>query len=158
MYIFGQCKDHNSGRKHGNETNDLMFLSTFPALTVIFIFVFKNSQNSFSFPLSTLLVQFSLQSCSILGTSYRLGQPIILFKKIDTLRLLKIYITFCPLREPKKGISSCVMVRLMLYLLTVTRNCVVIKIGLSHWVCMVFLTLIPERSYFRPSATLVKIL
>ena len=40
MYFFGQSNDHNSGNKHGNCTNDYLF--------VTFIFVFKNSQNSFS--------------------------------------------------------------------------------------------------------------
>ena len=53
---------------------------------------------------------------------------------------------------------SLVRVRLMLYLLTVTRNCVGIKIGFSHWVCMDVLTLIPERSYFCASATRIQIL
>ena len=50
------------------------------------------------------------------------------------------------------------MVRLMLYLLTVTTNCVVTKIGLSHWVCMDVLTLIQGRSYFCLSATRIQIL
>ena len=38
----------------------------------------------------------------ILGKSYRFEQPIIHFKKADTLILLKIRIMFCPPGEPKK--------------------------------------------------------
>ena len=51
------------------------------------------------------------------------------------------------LKRREKDISL-VRICLMLYLLTVTRNCVGIKIGLSHWMCTDILTLIPERSYF----------
>ena len=50
------------------------------------------------------------------------------------------------------------MVRLMLYLLTVTTNDVVIKIGLSHWVRIDVLALIHERFYFCLTATRIKIL
>ena len=32
--FFGQYTDHNSGRKHGNQTNDPIFSSTFSTLTV----------------------------------------------------------------------------------------------------------------------------
>ena len=32
MHFFGQFKDHNSGRKHGNQTDDPSFSSTFSAL------------------------------------------------------------------------------------------------------------------------------
>ena len=32
MHFFEQFKDHNSGRKHGNQTNDPIFSSTFSAL------------------------------------------------------------------------------------------------------------------------------
>ena len=35
-------------KKHGSQTNDLTFSSTFSALTVTFIFLFEKSQNSFS--------------------------------------------------------------------------------------------------------------
>ena len=38
----------------------------------------------------------------MLGKSYRLGQPSIIFEKVDTLWLLKIHIMFWPLRGPKK--------------------------------------------------------
>ena len=37
-----------------------------------------------------------------MGRSYRFGQPIILFYRVDTLRLLKIRITFCSPRGAKK--------------------------------------------------------
>ena len=53
IHFFGQIKDHTSGRKHKNQTNDPIFFnyffhsSTFQ-LFVTFTFVFKNSQNSFS--------------------------------------------------------------------------------------------------------------
>ena len=42
----------------------------------------------------------------MLGKSYRLGQPSIIFEKGDTLWLLKIHIMFWPLRGPKKGTTS----------------------------------------------------
>ena len=48
MHFSRQIKGHNSGRKLKNQTNDLIFSSTFSTLFVIFIFVFENSQNSFS--------------------------------------------------------------------------------------------------------------
>ena len=48
MHFSRQIKDQNSGRKLKNQTNDLIFSSTFSTLFVILIFVFKNSQNSFS--------------------------------------------------------------------------------------------------------------
>ena len=51
IHFFEQFMDHNSGRKHGNLKNDPIFLSTFSALFVTFIFVFETSQNSFSFGL-----------------------------------------------------------------------------------------------------------
>ena len=57
---------------------------------------FENSQNSFS--CGPPLVHSGLQNTSILGKSYRFGQPIIL--------LSKSLLCFVPLGEPKKGISS----------------------------------------------------
>ena len=48
MHFSRQIKDQNSGRKLKNQTNDLIFSSTFSTLFVIFIFVFENNQNSFS--------------------------------------------------------------------------------------------------------------
>ena len=48
MHFLGQFKDHNSGRQHGTRQMTTFFSSTFSALFVISIFVFENSQNSFS--------------------------------------------------------------------------------------------------------------
>ena len=49
MHFSGQIKGHNSGRKYKNWTNDLIFPSPFSTLLFItFMFVFGNSQNSFS--------------------------------------------------------------------------------------------------------------
>ena len=48
IHFYRQIKGHNSGRKLKNQTNDLIFSSTFSTLFVIFIFVFENNQNSFS--------------------------------------------------------------------------------------------------------------
>ena len=45
MHFFGQFKDHNSGRKHGNQTNDPIFSSTFSAL------LFQNQSPIFCCPL-----------------------------------------------------------------------------------------------------------
>ena len=46
--LWGRGWDHNSARKHGNQTNEPFFSSTFSDLTVCNVFVFENSQNSFS--------------------------------------------------------------------------------------------------------------
>ena len=46
--FLDKLKEGNSGRKLKNLTNDLIFSTTFSTLFVIFIFVFENSQNSFS--------------------------------------------------------------------------------------------------------------
>ena len=50
IHFIGQFQDHNSGRKHGNQTNDPMFSSNFSLLTVcnIYFCIFENSQSSFS--------------------------------------------------------------------------------------------------------------
>ena len=45
MHFFGQFKDYNSERKHGNQTNDLIFLFTFSAL------LFQNQSLIFCCPL-----------------------------------------------------------------------------------------------------------
>ena len=45
MHFFGQIKDYNSGRKHGNQTNDPIFSSTFSAL------LFQNQSPILSCPL-----------------------------------------------------------------------------------------------------------
>ena len=45
MHFFGQFKDHNSGRKHGNQTNDPIFSFTFFAL------LFQNESPIFCCPL-----------------------------------------------------------------------------------------------------------
>ena len=46
MHYFEQFKDHNLGRKKGNQTNDPIFSSTFSGPTVCDIhFVFEKSQN-----------------------------------------------------------------------------------------------------------------
>ena len=62
-------------------------------LLVTFISEFENTLNSFS----NSLLQ-SILVCKIpqfFSKSYWFGQLIILFQKVDTLRLLKIYIMFC---------------------------------------------------------------
>ena len=76
------------------------FLCTFSALTVcnIHFWIWKCSKFIFLWsPLCSILV------CKIpqfLAKSYRFGQ-LILFEKVDILRLLKIYIMFCPPAEVK---------------------------------------------------------
>ena len=45
MHFFGQFKDYNSGRKHGNQTNDPIFSFTFSAL------LFQNQSPIFWGPL-----------------------------------------------------------------------------------------------------------
>ena len=52
MHFFGQFKDHNPGRKHGNWTVDpIFFIYIFYSVCNIHSF-FENSQNSFSCSLS----------------------------------------------------------------------------------------------------------
>ena len=45
MHFFGQFKDYNSGRKHGNQTNNAIFSFTFSAL------LFQNQSPIFCCPL-----------------------------------------------------------------------------------------------------------
>ena len=49
MHFFGQFKDHNSGRKHGNYTDDSIFSSTFSALTVCNIHFYISKWSKFIF-------------------------------------------------------------------------------------------------------------
>ena len=100
--LFGQFTDHNSGRKHRNQTNDPIF----------FVYFFHSScfKHSFlylkivkiHFDVVPTLVHSGLYNTSILGKSYRFGQPIILFQNADTLRLLKIHIMLCPPSRTRK--------------------------------------------------------
>ena len=93
MHFFRQFKDNNSGRKHENYTSDPIHLLFLLYLLVTFISEFENTYNSFS----NLLLRSTLV-CKIpqfFAKSYWFGQLIILFQKVDTLRLLKIYIMFC---------------------------------------------------------------
>ena len=72
------------------------FLSTFPDLTVCNIHFWIWKYPKFIFMWSPL---WSILVCNIhqfLAKSYRFRQLIILFQKVDTLRLLKIHIMFCP--------------------------------------------------------------
>ena len=102
MKFFRQFKDHNLARKHGSQTNGPVFSSSFSAPFVTFIFVFENNQNLFSCapPLCSILV------CKIFNKCYQFGQPIILFQKVNNLRLMKIRIIFCPPRGAKKKLSA----------------------------------------------------
>ena len=95
-----QFKDHNSRRKHGNYT-DSVFSSSFSTLTVCIIhfWIWKFSKFIFMcFPL------WSIQACNMpqfFAKNYRIGQFIILFYKVDTLRLLKIFIISCQVAGAK---------------------------------------------------------
>ena len=103
MDFFGQLKDHNSGKKNGNQANGPIFF--------IYFFCSKCSLHSFLylkiakiyFDVILPLVHSGLQNTLFLCKSYQFGQPIILFQKEDTLNLLKIHILFCPLRGAKNG-------------------------------------------------------
>ena len=100
FFYFWQFKDHNSGRKHGNYT-DSVFSSSFSTLTVCIIhfWIWKFSKFIFMcFPL------WSIQACNMpefFAKNYRIGQFIILFYKVDTLRLLKIFIISCQVAGAK---------------------------------------------------------
>ena len=52
------------------------------------------------------LVHSGLQNTSIFDKSYRFGQLVILLLEVETLRLLKINITFSPEGSQKNGIRS----------------------------------------------------
>ena len=95
MHFFWQFQDHNSGRELENYTNDCIFFHFLFLLYLLVTFIseFENTLNSFS----NSLLQ-SILVCKIpqfFSKSYWFGQLIILFQKVDTLRLLKIYIMFC---------------------------------------------------------------
>ena len=88
-----QFMGHGSGRKYGNSTNDPIFSSTF--YTLIACEIISEFEKNSKF-MSCL---WSILACKVpqfLARSYQFGQLIILFQKVDTMRLLKIYIIFCP--------------------------------------------------------------
>ena len=88
-----QFMGHGSGRKYGNSTNDPIFSSTFYTLIACEI-IFEFEKNS-----KFMSCLWSILACKVpqfLARSYQFGQLIILFQKVDTMRLLKIYIIFCP--------------------------------------------------------------
>ena len=90
-----QFFDHgNSGREHGIYTNDPIFSCTFSALPVCNVSEFENTQNSFSNSLLWSILVCKIPQC--FAKSYSLRQLIILFSIVNTLRLLKIYVMFCP--------------------------------------------------------------
>ena len=79
MHFFRQFKHHNSGREHGNLTNDPIFSSNFFDLTVCNIYFWIWKYSKFILKLSPL---WSILVCKILqflAKSYQFGQPIILF-------------------------------------------------------------------------------
>ena len=65
---------------------------------------------------------------------------------------------FCLQKIKRKKGLSLVIAHLMLYLLTIMRNCVAIKIGLTQWMNIDALTLISEKPYFFTSATRIQTL
>ena len=94
MHFFRQFKDHNSGKENENYKNDPIFSSTFSALPAcnIHFWIWKYLKLfSISFVWSILICKIP----QFFAKSYWFGQLIILFQKVDTLRLLKIYIMFC---------------------------------------------------------------
>ena len=87
MHFLRQFKDHNPGREHENQTNDPIFSSNFSAPNAcnIHFCIWKYSKFIFMWSFSF----------------WSKGQLIILFQKVDPLRLLKIYIKFCPPADTK---------------------------------------------------------
>ena len=78
------------------EDGIIIFSFTFSAQTACNIHFWIWKYSKLIFMCSPL---WSILFCKIpqfLAKSYRFGQLTILFLKVDTLRLLKIYITFCP--------------------------------------------------------------
>ena len=71
-------------------------------LFVTLVFVFENSQNSFSY--DPTFGPFWSVKYLYFGAIF--GQPIKIFQKVDTLKLLKIFIMFCLPRGAKKKVSS----------------------------------------------------
>ena len=85
------------------------FSSTFSALTVcnIHLCIWKWSKFIFNLLFSPPpLVYSGLQNTSVFRKSYGFRQPIILFLKVDTLRLIKIHIISCPSKGGKKKLSA----------------------------------------------------
>ena len=103
MHFFRQFKDHNSGKEIENYKHDPIFWSTFSVQHAcnIHFWIWKYL-NSFSISLFL-----SILVCKIpqfFAKSYWFGQLIILFQKVDTLRLLKM--TFF-----NKELSKAIMTR-----------------------------------------------
>ena len=119
MHFFGQFTDHNSGRKHENQTNDPSFFIYFFCSNCLltFIFVFANSQNSFScvLPFGPFL---SVKYLNF-GKKLPIRTTHHTFLEVDTLRLLK-----APLGEPKKGINSWTTTVSFIYMPLPQGSCV----------------------------------
>ena len=100
MHFFRQFKDHNSGKENENYNNDPIFSSTFSAPPACNISACNIS--FLNFKILKIHFQFhyfgpfwSVKYLNFFAKSYWFGQLIIRFQKVDTLRLLKIYIMFC---------------------------------------------------------------
>ena len=95
MNFFRQFKDHNSGKKHGNYTNDPIYFIFFFRSNCFYYSLLNLKISKFIFMRSPLWSVLVCKTPQFLAKSYRFGQLIILSQKEDTLRLLKIYIIFC---------------------------------------------------------------
>ena len=99
-------KNIQSRRKHGNYENDPLFSFTCSALTVCNIhFLYLKRVIIHFHVIPPPFDPFWSVKYLNFGHSHRLRQPIILFYKVDTQRLLKIHIMFCSPKGAKTGIS-----------------------------------------------------
>ena len=124
MYFFGQFKDYNSERKHGNWTNDPIFSSNFSAL------LFQSQSPSFCCPLFSenyLNSQARIKKIVNKHTVYYHPNPSQLIWRIHTLVFLwtpkgfispRIFLDFFP----KPVYSTMVMEKFQIYSVRITAN------------------------------------
>ena len=102
MHFSRQFTDHNSGRKHVSQTNDpIFFIYFFHSTCLQHLFLYLKMVKIHFHVVPPFGPLWYLKYLN-LGQSYRFAEPIILFQKVHTLRLLKIHIMFCPPRGARK--------------------------------------------------------
>ena len=94
--FFRQFNDHCTGGEDGNLTNEPIFSIYFFRSNCCGINFWIWKYSKFVFMWSHLWSNLVCKIPQFLAKRYRFWQFIILFQKVDTLRLLKICIIFCP--------------------------------------------------------------
>ena len=106
MHFLRQFKDHNSGTKHGNQTNDPIFFIYFSRSNCFqhsFLYLKKAKVYFHGVFYRPECIFWCILVCKIPHCkSYRFGKTIIRFQKVNNMTLLKIHGMLCPPRGAKK--------------------------------------------------------